>query len=99
MIQPLHDKILLEEILPPEELESGIIVPNNTKSMREPIAYVLAVGTNEDIKLNVGDKVIFDPGNLMQLTIEGQSYMLLPYRSVIAVVGKKASPIIEGGKL
>ena len=90
MIKPLHDKIVLEPIEPIKETDSGIIVPDNAKSMKEPVAFVLAVGTHEDIKLEIGDKVIFDPSSLMQLRVGEEEHMIIPYRSIIAVIGKKS---------
>lgn len=98
MIKPLHDKVLLEQI-EPDTPKSGIILAEGaTQSLREPIAYVLAVGTQEGIKVEIGDKVYFDPAGLFQLTVSGKNHLLISYRSIVAVLGKREDKkkIIEG---
>ena len=87
-IKVLHDKVLLEPITP--ETESSLILPEGAAAeIREPIAHVIGIGTHEDIKVEIGDKVCFDPSPLLQLKVEGKEYMLIPYRSIIAVLGKR----------
>ena len=88
-IKPLHDKVLIEQAWP-EETDSGIILPDSVKkTMLEPVAYVLAVGTDEDITVKVGDKILFDPNGLLVYPAEGQDYLFLRHKSILAVIGKR----------
>lgn len=96
MIKPIGNNIIVR--LEKLESDSGIILDAVTGV--EPIANVLQVGTGEDIPVSIGDRIAFDPSGLYQLKLEGEEYSMLSAKAIIAILDKKAKPIISGaGKL
>lgn len=57
--EPITDKILVKIVEAEKKTASGLYVPDATKG-KVLYGVVLAKGPDESIKLEVGDKVVFD---------------------------------------
>src|SRR5512134_39521 len=93
-LKPLEDRIA---VLPSEEDQvtvSGIVIPDTAKEKPQE-GEVLAVGPGrfEDgqrlpLDIQVGDKVIYSKYGGTEVKYDGQEYLLLSARDVLAVVVK-----------
>ena len=98
-LKPLEDRVA---VLPSEEEQttvSGIVIPDTAKEKPQE-GEVMAVGPGrfEDgqrvpMDVSVGDTVIYSKYGGTEVKVEGEEYLILSARDVLAVVssGKKAS--------
>jgi chaperonin GroES len=93
-IKPLEDRILVKALEAEQTTASGLVIPDTAKEKPQE-GEVLAVGPGrfEDGKrlpldLNVGDKVIYSKYGGTEVKYDGQEYLILSARDVLAVVEK-----------
>ncbi|HMC36908.1 MAG TPA: co-chaperone GroES [Actinomycetota bacterium] len=98
-LQPLEDRIA---VLPSEEEQttvSGIVIPDTAKEKPQE-GEVMAVGPGrfEDgqripMDVHVGDQVVYSKYGGTEVKVEGEEYLVLSARDVLAVTssGRKAS--------
>lgn len=95
-IKPLEDKVLVQIVEAETTTASGLVIPDSAKEKPQE-ATVVAVGPgrwNEDgderIALDVkeGDTVIFSRYGGTELKYDGQEYLLLSARDLLAVIEK-----------
>ncbi|HYT78964.1 MAG TPA: co-chaperone GroES [Actinomycetota bacterium] len=98
-LKPLEDRIA---VLPSEEEQttvSGIVIPDTAKEKPQE-GEVMAVGPGrfEDgqrvpMDVNVGDTVIYSKYGGTEVKVEGDEYLILSARDVLAVISsvRKAS--------
>jgi chaperonin GroES len=88
--KPLNDYILIEPIRPPVR-QGGLIVAS-TEVLKPNRGRVLAVGPGkvhektgkqEIIPVKVGDVVVFTPGAIQELTVEGRVLTLVTAGSLV----------------
>lgn len=90
-IKPLFDKILLiEEQV--EKNKTGIVLPDIAKD-KPNIAKVVAVGNggiidgnNVEIKVNVGEKVLFNKYATSEFKIDNTTYLLIKQADILAIL-------------
>src|SRR5919198_1455103 len=93
-LEPLEDRIAVKPGEEEETTVSGIVIPDTAKEKPEE-GEVVAVGPGrfEDGKripmdVKVGDKVIYSKYGGTEVKIEGDEYLILSARDVLAVVSK-----------
>ena len=93
-IKPLEDRILVKSIEAEQTTASGLVIPDTAKEKPQE-GEVLAVGPGrfEDgqrlpLDVKVGDKVIYSKYGGTEVKYDGQEYLLLSARDVLAVVVK-----------
>jgi chaperonin GroES len=93
-IKPLEDRILVKALEAEQTTASGLVIPDTAKEKPQE-GEVLAVGPGrfEDgqrlpLDLNVGDKVIYSKYGGTEVKYDGQEYLILSARDVLAVVVK-----------
>lgn len=88
MIKPLYDRILLETIQEESTTLSGIILPESKD--KPTIARVVAVGEfgdNETVnQVKVGDHVIYKKYSAFELKHDGQDYLIIELKDILALV-------------
>ena len=90
-IQMLHDRVLVR--LTPEEGErrstGGIVIPA-TAQMARRLAWgdVLGVGTNVR-NIKVGDRVLFNPEDQLEVEVQGHSYLVMRERDLHAMASER----------
>ncbi len=93
-IQPLNDRVVVKVIEAVEEkTKSGLYVPDTAKEKPQE-AEVLAVGPGslndkgERVALDVavGDKVIFSKYGGMEIKMDGEEYLILSERDILAKI-------------
>ena len=94
-LTPLEDRILVRADEGEETTVSGIVIPDTAKEKPQQ-GTVLAVGpgkrsdtSGELIPLDVkeGDKVIYSKYGGTEITLDGEDYLILNARDVLAKVG------------
>jgi chaperonin GroES len=91
-IKPLGDRVLIKRLEAEEKTKSGIVLPGTAKEQPQ-MAEVIAVGPGgvvdgKEVKMEVksGDKVIFSKYAGTDIKVEGEEYMLLPQKDILAIV-------------
>lgn len=92
-IKPLEDRIVVRPLEAETVTASGLVIPDTAKE-RPQEAEVIAVGpgriaengTRIPVDVNVGDKVIFSKYGGTELKYNGQEYLVLSARDVLAIV-------------
>lgn len=93
-LQPLGDRIVVK---PKEEDEamttSGLVIPDTAKE-KPQLGEVLAVGPGEyqdgeriPLDVEVGDLVFYSKYGGTEVKVEGEEYLVLSSRDVLAVLG------------
>ena len=93
-LQPLEDRIVVKPSEEEEMTASGLVIPDTAKE-RPQEGEVIAVGAGrfEDgqripIDVKVGDKVIYSKYGGTEVKIEGEDYLILSARDVLAIHAK-----------
>jgi chaperonin GroES len=93
-LQPLEDRVVVKASEGEETTASGLVIPDTAKE-RPQEGEVIAVGPGrfEDgnripMDVKVGDKVIYSKYGGTEVKIEGDEYLILSARDVLAVVSK-----------
>ncbi len=91
-IKPLGDRVVIKMVETEEKTKSGIILPGSAQE-KPQVAEIVAVGpgTNEDgnvveMEVKVGDHVLVSKYAGTEVKIEGQTYTILKYSDILAVV-------------
>ena len=95
-IKPLEDRIVVRTLEAEQTTASGLVIPDTAKEKPQE-GEVLAVGPgrfNEDsdervpLDINVGDTVIYSKYGGTEVKYDGEDYLILSARDVLAVVDK-----------
>lgn len=95
-IKPLEDRILIKALDAEKTTASGLVIPDTAKEKPQE-GQVMAVGPgrfDEDgekripLDVNVGDVVIFSKYGGTEVKYNGEEFLLLSARDVLAVVVK-----------
>ncbi|NLC77308.1 MAG: co-chaperone GroES [Clostridia bacterium] len=92
-IQPLGDRVVIKVLESEQKTKSGIVLPDTAKEKPQE-GEVVAVGsgrvsdTGEKIALEVqvGDRVIYSKYAGTEVKVDGDEYLILSERDILAVV-------------
>jgi chaperonin GroES len=96
-LQPLEDRIVVRTGEPEETTVSGLVIPDTAKEKPQQ-GEVLAVGpgrraeqTGELIPMDVavGDTVVYSKYGGTEISIDGEEFLILSSRDVLAKIVKK----------
>ena len=93
--RPLHDRVLVRRVEAEEKTAGGIIIPDTAKEKPQE-ATVIAVGPgrweddDDRIPMDVkeGDTVVFSRYGGTELKYDGEEYLLLSQRDILAIIEK-----------
>ncbi len=93
-IKPLEDRIVIKTIEAEVTTPSGLVLPDTAKEKPQE-GEVLAVGPGRvddngnrvPVDVAVGDKVIYSKYGGTEVKYDGQEYLILSARDVLAVIG------------
>src|SRR5206468_11559862 len=92
-LEPLEDRIVVKPGEGEETTASGLVIPDTAKE-RPQEGEVIAVGPGrfEDgqripMDVKVGDKVIYSKYGGTEVKVQGEEYLILSARDVLAVLG------------
>ena len=95
-IKPLEDRILVQPLDAEQTTASGLVIPDTAKEKPQE-GKVLAVGPgrfDEDgekripLDISVGDVVVYSKYGGTEIKYQGEDYLILSARDVLAVVEK-----------
>ena len=93
-LKPLEDRIVVSPSEEEQTTSSGIVIPDTAKEKPQE-GSVVAVGPGrfEDgvrvpLDVAVGDKVIYSKYGGTEVKVEGDEYLILSARDVLAVIKK-----------
>ena len=94
-IKPLEDRVLVQTVEAETTTASGLAIPDSAKEKPQE-ATVVAVGpgrTNDKgevtpVGVNEGDTVVFSKYGGTELKYNGEEYLLLSSRDLLAVIEK-----------
>ena len=93
-LEPLEDRIVVKPGEAEETTVSGIVIPDTAKEKPQE-GEVVAVGpgrfedgTRVPLDVKVGDKVIYSKYGGTEVKVEGDEYLILSARDVLAIVKK-----------
>ena len=93
-LEPLEDRIVVKPAEAEETTVSGIVIPDTAKEKPQE-GEVIAVGPGRfeegnrvPMDVKAGDKVIYSKYGGTEVTVEGDDYLILSARDVLAVVKK-----------
>ena len=85
-LQPLADRIVLEQIESVEKTSSGIILPDSAKEKPEQ-AKVIAIGP--DVKgVKVGEVELYTKYGPNEVKVDGNEYLIVKEEDVMAIIKK-----------
>jgi len=83
--RPLHDRVLVEMNDPEEITESGIIIPDSAKEKPQE-GVVVAVGTDDNIDVAVGDSILFGKWSGTPIKVDGNEYLIIKESEIMGVL-------------
>ena len=95
-IKPLEDRILVQPLDAEQTTASGLVIPDTAKEKPQE-GKVLAVGPGRfddegekriPLDISVGDVVVYSKYGGTEIKFEGEDYLILSARDVLAVVEK-----------
>lgn len=95
MIKPLGDRVVIKALEKEEKTISGIVLPDTAKEKPQK-GTIIAVGTGKvldngqrvALEVKEGQEVIFSKYAGTEIKIDGQDYLILSERDILAVVEK-----------
>jgi chaperonin GroES len=94
-LQPLEDRIVVRTAEAEETTVSGLVIPDTAKEKPQQ-GEVLAVGPGRraeqsgeliPVDIEVGDTVVYSKYGGTEITLDGEDYLILNSRDVLAKVG------------
>jgi chaperonin GroES len=83
--KPLGNRALVKMVEREEETSSGIVLPDTAKE-KPQTAEVVAVGAHEDVKVAVGDVVVFRKYAGTEFKIDDEEHLIVDGEDIIGVV-------------
>ena len=82
MITPLGHRILIKKIESENKTESGIVLPGKSEEKAQ-IAIVEQLGSDVDINVNIGDKVIYSKYSGTEVK---KGYIIIKQDDIVGVI-------------
>ncbi len=91
--QPLFDNVLVKPLEPDQKTASGILLPDSVKE-KPQVGQIMAVGpggTDDKgnkipMQVKVGQKVLYKKWGGSEVKVEGEEWMILEQKDILAVV-------------
>ena len=91
-IKPLEDRILVKSVEAEQTTASGLVIPDTAKEKpQEGVVIAVGPGRFEDgqrlpLDIQVGEKVIYSKYGGTEVKYNGEEYLVLSARDVLAVI-------------
>jgi chaperonin GroES len=93
-LKPLGDRIVVKVLSQEEKTRGGIVLPDTAKEKPQE-AEVVAVGSGRvldngqkmPLEVKEGDKVLFSKYGGTEVKVDGEEFLILSERDVLAIVG------------
>ena len=81
-LQPLGARVLIKPLDQENRTASGLLLPETAKE-KPQTGQVVAIGDDEDIKVTVGDKVLFAKYTGTEIKHEGVDYLVMDSNDIL----------------
>lgn len=86
-VQPLHDRVLVRPHKAQEVSKGGIHLPRAAAEREHPASgEVLAVGSNDDFFVQVGQKILYGKYVGTEVTVNGEVLKVMREKDIMAIV-------------
>ena len=92
-VKPLADRVVVKALEETESMRGGLYIPDTAKEKPQQ-GEVMAVGPGKfedgkrvDMELKVGDKVLYGKYSGTEVTVDGETLLILRESDVLAVIG------------
>ena len=88
MIQPLHDKVVIQRVEEKEEQRGGIIIPDTAKEKPQK-GKVIAVGEglkDKPVTVKVGDNILYGKYAGTEISIDGKEYLIMRNSDIFGTI-------------
>ncbi len=82
-IEPLGSRVLIRPLEQESKTASGLLLPETARE-KPQTGKVVAIGDDEEIKLKVGDKVLFAKYSGTEFRMDGVEYLLMEANDILA---------------
>lgn len=84
-IKPLGDRVLIKPKDTEEKTKSGIYIPESAKE-KTLEGEIVAVGDGKDIKVKVGDRVIYESFGGTEVQVNNEKHLIMEMKDVLAIL-------------
>ncbi len=92
-IRPLGDRVVIKVLESEQKTASGIVIPDKAKEKPQE-GEIVAVGggktldngSKAEMEVSVGDRVIFSKYAGTEVKVDGQEYLILSEKDILAVL-------------
>ena len=95
MLKPIEDKVIVKPVVEDvSTTSSGFIISKVDEKPSEAIVVAVGPGITLpsgvllELDVSVGDKVLFAKYSGTEVMDGGETYLVLPYRDILAVIGE-----------
>ena len=93
-IKPLADRVVVKALEDTEEMRGGLYIPDTAKEKPQQ-GEIIAVGPGRlsdegkriAMELGEGDRVLYGKYSGTEVTVDGETYLILREADVLAVIG------------
>ena len=93
-LQPLSDRIIVKPIKEEEMTKSGIVLPDTVEGEKPEKGEVIAVGPGRlmdngqraEMPIYAGDKVVFAKYSPTEIKMDGETYLILEEKDILAKI-------------
>jgi len=93
-IKPLHDNVIVKPVVESETTKSGIVLPETVHKEKPEKGEVVAIGEGKildngqrsKMSVKVGDTVMFKKYSPDEFKIDGEEYLVISERDIIAIL-------------
>ena len=85
-IKPLGDRVLVKVEEADQKTAGGIYIPDTAQEKTQN-GVVLAIGDDEEIKVKVDDKIIYDKYAGTSVKVDDEEQLILKAADILAVFG------------
>ncbi len=85
-VKPLGNRVLIKVKEQEEKTAGGIYIPETVSQEKTTQGKVVAIGTDEEIKVKVGDEVIYDKYAGTAIKVGDVDHLLISADDILAVV-------------
>ena len=91
LVQPLGSRVLVRVLVGGSVTASGLVIPDTAKEKGQR-GEVVAVGEDEDLKVRVGDRVLFAKYAGTELSLDGDDHLVMDAADLLAVLKPATVP-------
>ncbi len=84
-IRPIGERVVIKKVEAEQTTASGIVLPGAAQE-KPQLAEVLEVPDAKDLKVKVGDKVIYKQYAGTEVKLEDVTYIVIDLENILAVV-------------